>query len=283
MRLITEPAGMKEFSLDARRRGDSVVLVPTMGCLHRGHRELLKRGKTFGGRLVLSIFVNPAQFGAGEDFNDYPRNLERDLDVAEEEGVDAVFTPAPADIYPDGYGTYVEVGELGEKLCGRKRPGHFRGVATVVLKLLNIAQPDWAVFGMKDYQQLVIIRKMVSDLELGTNIIGVETVREPDGLAMSSRNAYLGAKEREAATVIPRALDAASSVFEAGVRESSEIIEKMQKIIETEPLAVVEYIEVCDPEGLSGLDRIDDAALVAVAARVGPARLIDNRILRRGA
>ncbi len=282
MKLINEPGVMRDYAVDARKRGEAIVLVPTMGALHAGHRELLKRGRTFGGRLVMSIFVNPLQFGPAEDLESYPTDLECDLEVAREEGVSAVYAPSATDVYPEGYSTYVDVGELGERLCGRKRPGHFRGVATVVLKLFNLIRPDWAVFGRKDYQQLVIIRRMARDLDLGVNIIGVDTVREPDGLAMSSRNRYLKSAEREAASVIPRALDAAAEAYASGVRSGAEITQKMQKIIENEPHAVVEYIEVCDPDTLDTVDGIEGEVLVALAVRVGSARLIDNRVLGQG-
>jgi pantoate--beta-alanine ligase len=253
-----------------------------MGFLHDGHRELLRIGKreARGGRLVLSIFVNPAQFGPREDYRAYPRDMGRDLSIAGEEGVDAVFAPKAEEMYPAGYETYVEVEGLSKYLCGRSRPGHFRGVATVVLKLFNVVMPHAAVFGKKDYQQLTIIKRMAKDLDLDIGIVGVETVREPDGLAMSSRNSYLGAAERQAASVIPRALFEAEALFSAGVRDGAEIRDKMKKIIEKEPLAVVEYIEVCDPDTLEDLSRITGSALVALAVRVGKARLIDNRVLK---
>lgn len=279
MNVIESVAGMRGWSREARASGERLILVPTMGFLHDGHRELLRIGKREGGRLVLSIFVNPAQFGPGEDYGAYPRDIVRDLKIAGEEGVDAVFAPKAEEMYAAGYETYVEVERLSKYLCGRFRPGHFRGVATVVLKLFNVVTPHGAVFGKKDYQQFIIIKRMVKDLDLAIDIIGAETVREKDGLAMSSRNSYLSPEERSAASVIPRALDEAEAQFLAGERVGGVITDKMKKIIEKEPLAVVEYIEVTDPDTLQGLSRITGSALVAIAVRVGKARLMDNRVL----
>ncbi len=279
MNVIESVAGMRGWSREARASGERLILVPTMGFLHDGHRELLRIGKREGGRLVLSIFVNPAQFGPGEDYGAYPRDIVRDLKIAGEEGVDAVFVPKAEEMYAAGYETYVEVERLSKYLCGRFRPGHFRGVATVVLKLFNVVTPHGAVFGKKDYQQFIIIKRMVKDLDLAIDIIGAETVREKDGRAMSSRNSYLSPEERSAASVIPRALDEAEAQFLAGERVGGVITDKMKKIIEKEPLAVVEYIEVTDPDTLQGLSRITGSALVAIAVRVGKARLMDNRVL----
>lgn len=281
MNVIESVAGMRGWSSEARAEGVRIVLVPTMGFLHDGHRELLRIGKkeARGGKLVLSIFINPAQFGPKEDFRTYPRDIDRDLLIAGEEGVDVVFAPNAGEMYPAGYETYVDVERLSKYLCGRSRPGHFRGVATVVLKLFNVVRPDAAVFGKKDYQQLTIIKRMTKDLDIDIEIIGAETVREQDGLAMSSRNSYLGPRERLAAVVIPRALFEAEALFSAGVREGAEIMDKMKKIIEKEPLAVVEYIEVCDPDTLQVVSRITGSVLVALAVRIGKARLIDNRVL----
>jgi len=280
MNVIESVAGMCGWSSEARARGERVVLVPTMGFLHDGHRELLRIGKREGGRLVLSIFVNPTQFGPKEDYGAYPRDLDRDLSIAREEGVDAVFAPKAEEMYPAGYETYVEVERLSKYLCGRSRPGHFRGVATIVLKLFNVVMPHAAVFGKKDYQQFTIIKRMVKDLDLDIRIIGAETVREPDGLAMSSRNSYLSPGERSAASVIPRALSEAEALFSTGVRDGAEIRDKLKKIIEKEPLAVVEYIEVSDTDTLEDVSRITGSALVALAVRIGKTRLTDNRVLK---
>ncbi len=283
---------MQGWSGDARARGEKIVLVPTMGFLHDGHRELLRIGKDAaggavsrggaggGGKLVLSIFVNPTQFGPREDYRTYPSDLKRDLRIAEEGGVDAVFTPSAEEMYGVPYQTFVEVEELTKHLCGRSRPGHFRGVATVVLKLFNIVKPHEAIFGKKDYQQLMIIKRLVKDLNLEVEVTGVETVRENDGLAMSSRNSYLNPDERKAASVIPMALDMAEELFLSGVMDSSGIKGNMKKIIEKEPLAVVEYMEVVDPDTLRGVEHIKESALVAIAVKIGKARLIDNRSLK---
>lgn len=280
MRIVETIREMKDISDGAKAIGKSVVLVPTMGFLHEGHRKLLKVGRHSGDVLVLSIFVNPIQFGQNEDLSAYPRDLDRDLEVARNEGVDVVFIPRASEVYPKGFSTYVNVEGLTEKLCGLFRPGHFRGVTTVVLKLFNIVRPHRAVFGRKDYQQFKVVEKMVQDLALDIDIIGVDTVREPDGLAMSSRNAYLDPLERKAALVIPVSLDAAVAAYAGGERDSATIIEKMKEIIEKESLATVEYIKVCDSETMEDLDNLGDyGALVALAVRIGKARLIDNRLL----
>ena len=282
MEIIKEVSLMQARSKAVKAGGQKVVFVPTMGFLHDGHRELLKAGRKAVGKdglLVLSIFVNPTQFGPKEDLSSYPRDMDRDLKMAGEEGVDAVFTPGVDDVYPEGFETFVEVAVLSKHLCGETRPGHFRGVATVVLKLFNMVLPDIAVFGKKDFQQLKIIERMTRDLNLGVAIVGVETVRESDGLAMSSRNAYLSESEREAARCIPAALEAASGGASSGVRQATDLIEIMKKIIEKEPVAVIEYLRVCDKESLEDLDKIEDEALVALAVRIGGARLIDNTLV----
>lgn len=282
MEIIKEVTAMQARSKAAKAAGRKVVFVPTMGFLHDGHRELLKTGRKAAGKdglLVLSIFVNPTQFGPREDLSSYPRDLESDLRMAGEEGVDAVFTPGVCDVYPKGFETYVEVTELSKHLCGEMRPGHFRGVATVVLKLFNMVMPDSAIFGKKDYQQLKIIERMTRDLDLGVDIVGVETIRESDGLAKSSRNSYLSAGERKAARRIPESLEAASDGVDSGILQARDLIEIMKKIIEKEPGAVIEYIRVCDKESLEDLDHIEDEALVALAVRIGRARLIDNRVV----
>lgn len=279
MRVIKDPGEMRAASDEARAGGRTVVLVPTMGSLHRGHRELLKRGRAAGDVLVLSIFVNPTQFGPGEDFESYPREMERDLEVAGEEGVDVVYAPEPEAVYPGGFSSFVEVEGLGENLCGPFRPGHFRGVATVVLKLFNTVRPHRAVFGRKDYQQLLIIERMARDLDTGVEVIGVDTVRDPDGLATSSRNRYLSEEERRTALAIPRALDAAEAAWAEGERRGPRLTEKMKKIIEDEPGAVIEYVKLVTPDTLEDVDTAGGRALAALAVRVGRARLIDNRLL----
>lgn len=271
------------MSRRTRLAGANVVCVPTMGFLHEGHRSLLKMGRSVGpdSLLVLSIFVNPAQFGPNEDFASYPRDMARDLDMADQEGVDIVFAPDAKAIYPAGFRTHVEVEGLGERLCGLSRPGHFRGVATVVLKLFNIIEPDTAIFGEKDFQQLRIIRKMIQDLDLDLEIIGAPTVREPGGLAMSSRNSYLDAEERLAALCVPASIEAAKDAVSRGAVRSSEVVGEAKKIIEKEPLAVIDYVRVCDGDTLEDIDDIEDGARLFLAVRIGRARLIDNCPLGR--
>lgn len=280
MRVIKAIEEMKGFSSARAAEGRSVVLAPTMGSLHQGHLELLKKGRGLGHALVMSIFVNPLQFGPKEDYNGYPRDMERDLRIAGEADVDAVFAPESSEIYPEGHDTFVDVEGLSKRLCGVSRPGHFRGVATIVLKLFNIVRPQKAVFGKKDFQQLLIIRKMVRDLNLDIEIVPVDTVRESDGLAMSSRNAYLNPAERKAAAAIPASLRAAKDAYSRGERNPSAIMEDMKKIIENEGPAVIEYITVCDPFTLKDVSSIVRGALVAVAVRLGAARLIDNILLQ---
>jgi len=279
-KIITSIKQMQAQSAVLRAKGDSVVFVPTMGFLHDGHRELLRAGRRLGTTLVMSIFVNPAQFGPREDLSAYPRDLDRDLQMAGEEGVDIVFTPSAADMYPEGFKTFVEVEGLSNTLCGASRPGHFRGVATVVLKLFNIVMPSKALFGKKDFQQLKVIERMVKDLDLPVEIIGVDTVREPDGLAMSSRNSYLAPQERHAAACVPRAMEEARRLVAAGEAESRIVIEKVKKIIEKEPLAVVDYVRVCRAENLEDAPVIGDGSMLFLAVKVGKARLIDNTRLK---
>ena len=276
IRVISKVREMQGASVAARARGQEVVLVPTMGFLHDGHRELLRRGRALGDLLVLSVFVNPAQFGPKEDLGAYPRDLEGDLKMAAEEGVDIAFVPTAGEMYPEGYQSYVDVEELSRHLCGASRPGHFRGVATVVLKLLNTVLPHKAVFGRKDFQQLRVIERMVEDLDMPVEIIGVETVREGDGLAMSSRNSYLSADERRAASVIPAALKEAREAAAGGERDCRVIVEEVKKIIEKERLAVIDYIKVSSGATLEEIDRIEGDALLFLAVKIGRARLIDN-------
>ena len=282
MRLIKDTREMRAFSLGEREAGRSVGFVPTMGALHRGHIKLFERAGEVADRVTASIFVNPAQFGPAEDLDAYPRGLSADIEKAEGSGVAALFVPSVEDIYPPGFSTFVEVREVSEKLCGLSRPGHFRGVATVVLKLLNIVMPDSAVFGLKDYQQFVLIKKMASELNLGVDIVGVETVREDDGLALSSRNAYLSASERRSALLLPGSLELARGLVASGERESREIIGAVKKHIENDELAVIDYINVCDTATLMDIDRIEDEALLALAVKIGSTRLIDSVVLPAG-
>jgi len=259
-----------------REHGHSVGLVPTMGFLHEGHVSLIRRARADNEKVAVSIFVNPTQFGPGEDYESYPRDLERDLSVLSEENVDLVFIPSPEQMYAKEHLVYVDVESLGDVLCGAQRPGHFRGVCTVVAKLFNIFRPDRAYFGQKDAQQLTIIRQMARDLNFGVEIVRCPIVREPDGLALSSRNAYLSEKERKAALVIPRSLSLARNALENGERDAGRIRIIIAGEIEKEPLACIGYVEVVDASSLRPVERIDRPVLAAVAVKIGPARLIDN-------
>jgi pantoate--beta-alanine ligase len=251
-----------------------------MGYLHEGHLSLVRECRKRSGLTVVSIFVNPLQFGPREDFRRYPREPERDAALLEKEGADILFLPEAEEMYPPGFRTAVEVAGLQDKLCGGSRPGHFRGVATVVLKLLNIVRPDSVFLGQKDAQQVVILRRMAEDLDLVVRIIDLPTVREPDGLAMSSRNVYLSAEERRAATVLFRGLEEARRVFDAGERGASRIRERLLATLATEPLARVDYAEVVDPVNLEPVERVEGETLIALAVYFGRTRLIDNIILR---
>jgi len=265
---------------EARGRGQKIGLVPTMGALHEGHASLIRAARGETGLVVVSIFVNPAQFGTGEDFMRYPRPLEKDMEVCRREGVDVVFTPSAAEMYPDGFATSVRVAGLSEKMCGAFRPGHFDGVSTVVAKLFAIVQPDAAYFGEKDAQQLAIVRRMAADLDLPVEIRGCPLVREPDGLAMSSRNAYLSADERRRALALGAALAEARLAIAAGEREAAKVAGAVRRRLEAAPGVELQYVAVVDPDTLADLERIADKVLVAAAAKVGRTRLIDNVLLR---
>ncbi|OGD21949.1 MAG: pantoate--beta-alanine ligase [Candidatus Aminicenantes bacterium RBG_16_63_16] len=271
--------GMKAEAWRQSAAGRTIGFVPTMGALHEGHLSLVRESRGTAAVTVVSIFVNPLQFGAGEDLKKYPRNIERDAALLEKEGVDALFLPAASEMYPPGFQTTVEVTRLQENLCGAARPGHFKGVATVVLKLLNIVQPDIAFFGQKDAQQAVILRRMAADLNLDVSIRIMPIVREPDGLALSSRNAYLSAGERQAALVLARSLAEARRAFEGGERRAAAITARVRDIIAGEPLARVDYVETVGWPDLERLEAIDRDVLVAIAVYVGATRLIDNIIL----
>jgi len=279
VKVIENIEEMQSASLNSGREGRSVALVPTMGYLHAGHASLMTAGRRRADLLVASIFVNPAQFGVGEDFEKYPRDMERDLRLAEAAGVDIVFAPAAADMYPVGYQTYVDVERLALPLCGASRPGHFRGVTTVVCKLFGIVQPRLALFGRKDYQQLAVIRQMTADLNLPVEIVGMPIVREADGLAMSSRNAYLSAAERKSALCLNRGLAAARTAFARGERAAAVLVSVINAVIAAEEAAVVDYIELRDHLTLEPVSRADGSTLAAVAVRIGKTRLIDNCIL----
>lgn len=257
----------------------SVGLVPTMGYLHDGHLSLVRASKRECDITVATIFVNPTQFAPNEDLSTYPRDEARDLDLLKREKVDAVFIPAADEIYPDGYSTYVTVENLTSRLEGASRPTHFRGVTTVVMKLLQITQPQRAYFGQKDAQQLAVVRRMVRDLNVPVEIIGQPIVREPDGLAMSSRNVYLTPEQRQAAIVLSRCVRMAEQWFADGVRDATAIRDEMHAMIAEEPLAEVDYVSVADAETLEEINTIEAPALTSLAVRFGTTRLIDNTIL----
>jgi len=260
----------------ARVDGKTVGFVPTMGYFHEGHLNLMRRAKAECDLCVVSLFVNPTQFGPSEDFQRYPRDFARDAAMAESVGVDLLFAPEVEEMYPEGYQTYVEVTEITRRLEGAARPGHFRGVATVCTKLFNIVQADRAYFGKKDYQQLKVIQRMVRDLNIPIDIVPCETVREPDGLAMSSRNVYLKPDERRAATVLYRALCVGRDAILAGERNGKRVQELVETVIASEPLVKPEYVDVADAESLDPLEELRGEVLISLAARVGVARLIDN-------
>jgi len=276
MKVVTGVAGMKALARQWKREGKKVGFVPTMGYLHKGHLSLVRESKTRADVTVVSIFVNPAQFGPDEDFKKYPRDLGKDSAYLEMGGVDCLFCPDAAEIYPPGYRTYVEVHGLQDKLCGKSRPGHFRGVATVVLKLFDIVGPDLAFFGAKDAQQVLIIEKMAADLDLGVEVVTCPLVREPDGLALSSRNAYLSSDERKAALVLSISLRWAERAIGAGERDAAKVIAGIRSVIEAEPLARVDYVEAVDPADLEPLAGIRGDVLIALAVFIGSTRLIDN-------
>jgi pantoate--beta-alanine ligase len=268
--------GIKQLRL---KLPEPVGFVPTMGYLHEGHLVLVRRAKAENSSVVVSIFVNPTQFGPHEDFDKYPRDPKRDLAMLEKEGVDLVFMPSVAEMYPPQFDSWVEVGKISERLEGAARPGHFRGVATVVAKLFNIVQPDRAYFGQKDAQQLAVIKKMVADLNMNLEVVAVPTVREPDGLAMSSRNIYLNPEERKAAVVLYQALTLAQKLWSQGEKDAQAIRQKMTGLIQKQPLANIEYISIADAETLDELDIVKPPAIVSLAVKIGKTRLIDNVVL----
>jgi len=276
MILVETVAGMKALSRGWKRAGKSVGFVPTMGYLHEGHLSLIRESKTRADVTVVSIFVNPTQFGPNEDLAKYPRDLAKDAAYLERAGVDVLYHPPAAEVYPPGYRTYVEVEGLQDKLCGRSRPGHFRGVATVVLKLFETVGPDLAFFGAKDAQQVLIIERMARDLDLGVEVVTCPLVREPDGLALSSRNAYLSPEERQAALALSIGLRWAERAVAAGERDPAKVVAGIRAVLEAEPLARIDYVEAVDPGTLEPVAEMRGPGRVAVAAVVGATRLIDN-------
>jgi pantoate--beta-alanine ligase len=280
MKVVESLAGMKALAREWRKAGKTIGFVPTMGYLHEGHLSLVRESRKRAGVTVVSIFVNPTQFGPNEDYQKYPRDLAKDAAYLERGGVDCLFYPAAAEVYPPGYRSYVEVMGLQDRLCGRSRPGHFRGVATVVLKLFEIVRPDLAFFGAKDAQQVLIIRKMAADLDLDVEVVTCPIVREPDGLALSSRNAYLGPEERKAALALSMSLRWAERAVAAGERDAARLLAGIRSVLEGEPLARIDYIEAVDPETLEPAAAVRGEVLIALAVFIGSTRLIDNVRLR---
>ncbi|MEN6560700.1 MAG: pantoate--beta-alanine ligase [Acidobacteriota bacterium] len=276
MTIVKTVAEMKALCRGWRREGKRIGLVPTMGCLHEGHLSLVRASRERDDVTVVSIFVNPAQFGPKEDFQKYPRDLDKDAVCLRQAGVEALFHPDAAEMYPAGFRTYVQVEDLQDRLCGGSRPGHFRGVATVVLKLFNIVAPDRAYFGAKDAQQLVIVRRLARDLDLDVDVVACPLVREPDGLALSSRNAYLSPAERKAALVLSTALRWAEKAVAAGESDGARLVAGVRSVIEGEPLARIDYVEAVDPETLEPVAELRGEVLLALAVFVGATRLIDN-------
>lgn len=277
MQILNTPSSLAALTAEWRAQGRSIALVPTMGFFHDGHLALMKRGRSLADRLVVSRFVNPTQFGPGEDLDAYPRDAGRDAELAAAAGADALFQPDPEAMYAPDHATWVEVPELSGVLCGASRPTHFRGVCTVVLKLFHLARPHVAVFGEKDWQQLAIIRRMVRDLNVDVRIEGCPIVREPDGLAMSSRNAYLTPEERAQAPGIRKAMLAVAEKVRAGERDAGTLKAFLEERLQADvPLGRADYLAFVHPDTLRTLTVLDDAALLAVAVRLGRARLIDN-------
>ena len=281
MQVITKIGQLKQIVHTAKREGKTVGLVPTMGYLHEGHLTLMRRARQEQGLVIATLFVNPLQFGPQEDYADYPRDLERDCKLAESTGIDVLFAPSVDEMYPAGNGkilSFVDVEKITATLCGASRPGHFRGVATVVTKLFNIAEADVAYFGQKDAQQVAVIRRMTEDLNMNVKIVAVPIVREPDGLAMSSRNKYLAPAQRQAALVLSRSLERAASLLAAGERDSALILAAVRELIDQQPLAEIDYVSLVDPLSLAAIERVEQQALLALAVKFGKTRLIDNML-----
>jgi len=279
MRLIKEISRMRDYS--KKIKGTRVIgFVPTMGSLHEGHLSLIRKARQQCEEVMISIFVNPTQFGKGEDYQRYPRDLSKDMKLSEKEGVDVIFAPSREEMYPQGYSTFVETeGSLSSTLEGASRPGHFRGVATILVKLFNIINPDYSYFGEKDYQQALVVKKLVKDLNLDTRVVVLPTIREKDGLAVSSRNSYLNKKERKAATILYKALKRAKEWVREGERDTLTLATKMRDLIEGEPLARIDYVAVVDPKTLKKVEKIEGEVLALLAVNIRGTRLIDNMIL----
>jgi len=276
MKIIQEVAAMKAYVKAIKDKGETICLVPTMGYLHEGHLDLMRMGRPMADHLMISIFVNPTQFGPNEDLDKYPRDMERDTKLAASVGVDCIFFPDVSQMYPQGYATYVNVEDITKGLCGAARPTHFRGVTTVVLKLFNIIEPDLSIFGEKDYQQLAVIRRMVEDLNMNVKIVAHPTVREEDGLAMSSRNKYLNPEQRKNALVLRRSLLLAQDRVKAGERSAAKIRDEVMKMIASTPGSVIDYVEIVDTDTLEPVDKTEGRTVMALAVKFGTTRLIDN-------
>lgn len=279
MKVICQIKEMQTEAERLRREGKRIGFVPTMGFFHEGHLSLIRKAGELSDVVVVSLFVNPTQFGPGEDFEEYPRDKERDRRLAEENGCDILFEPTVEGMYPQGYATYVNVEKLTDVLCGASRPGHFRGVTTVVTKLLDIVRPHVAIFGQKDAQQSIVVKRMVEDLNQDVEIFVAPTVREPDGLAMSSRNTYLTPKQRGEAVVLYQSLQRAQEMIRSGERRAKSIIEAMTELIRATDSARIEYVAIVDVHNLQPLDILRGGVLIALAVRIGRARLIDNTII----
>jgi len=276
VKIVEKIADMRQLR---QQLTEPMGFVPTMGYLHEGHLSLVRRAREENPSVVVSIFVNPTQFGPQEDFGSYPRDTKRDLALLEKEGTDVVFIPSAAEMYPEQFDTWVDVGKITERLEGACRPGHFRGVTTVVAKLFNIVQPTKAYFGQKDAQQAVVLKKMVAELNMNLEVVTLPTVREPDGLAMSSRNTYLNPEERQAALVLRQALTLAQQLWSQGEKNAEKLRQKMIELIQKQPLANIDYVSIAHADTLDELDRVKPPALVSLAVKIGKTRLIDNIVL----
>lgn len=276
--IINTIQDMQSYSEHHRLQGQKIAFVPTMGYFHEGHMNLMREGRRRADTLVISIFINPTQFGPGEDFERYPRDFDRDRSMAETIPVEAIYYPLKDEMYPAGYQTYVQLEQLPQNLCGISRPGHFRGVATVCAKLFNTVKPHWAIFGKKDYQQYAVIKRMVADLNMDLEVIGIPTTREPDGLAMSSRNVYLSEEERTSSLSLSRSLAMAKDMHAAGERDAGKIIRTLSNHITSQPYTKIDYIKICDANTLQDIPFIEGDSVLAIAVYVGKTRLIDNHI-----
>jgi len=278
MKIIETVKEMQAYAESLRIGGKKIAFVPTMGYFHEGHLDLMRDGRRRGDCLVISIYVNPTQFGPNEDLAKYPRDFERDREMAASVGVDVIFYPPNEEMYPDNYQTYVNVEGVTDNLCGLSRPGHFRGVTTVCCKLFNMVKPHVTIFGKKDFQQLTAIKRMVIDLNIDLEVIAMETTREKDGLAMSSRNIYLKPEERESALSLSRSLKMAKEMYEQGERDAGVILKKVRNFIGGHSHARIDYVQICDTKTMKDIERLDSEAVIALAVRVGSARLIDNYV-----